>query len=78
MSMKCSGTTFIAGLILGALTGVVAERYTRTTSRGRQIRREVNRAILDLYGSAEQQLGRVKEFTREHVPAVGKKTEVAE
>ena len=66
--MKSSGTTFIAGLILGALTGVVAERYTRTTSRGRQIRREVNRAILDLYGSAEQQLGRVKEFTREHVP----------
>lgn len=71
--MKCNGTAFLTGLLLGALTGVFAERYTRTTSRGRQMRREVNRAFLDLYGSAEQQLGRVKEFASEHIPGGNKK-----
>nr|WP_304640446.1 hypothetical protein [uncultured Muribaculum sp.] len=34
---------FFTGLILGALTGIYAERYSRTTSRGRKIRREVDR-----------------------------------
>ncbi len=76
--MKCNGTAFLTGLLLGALTGVFAERYSRTTSRGRQIRREVNRAFLDLYGSAEQQLGRVKEFASEHMPAGSKKTAAPE
>lgn len=38
-----------------------AERYTRTTMRGRKIRREVNKTIRELYGSAEQQIGRIKE-----------------
>ena len=76
--MKCNGTAFLTGLVLGALTGVFAERYSRTTMRGRQLRREVNRAILDIYGNAEQQIGRVKEFTREHVPAIGKKNQSEE
>ncbi|WP_295727943.1 YtxH domain-containing protein [uncultured Muribaculum sp.] len=71
--MKCNGTVFFTGLLLGALAGVAGERYSRTTMRGRKLRREVNRAFLDLYGSAEQQIGRVKEFAQEHVATLGKK-----
>lgn len=59
--MKCSIETFLLGLVTGVLTGMYAERYTRTTMRGRKIRREMNKTILDLYGSAEQQIGRIKE-----------------
>jgi|GEM_PF-1008391 len=59
--MKCSIETFLLGLVTGVLTGMYAERYTRTTMRGRKIRREINKTILDLYGSAEQQIGRIKE-----------------
>lgn len=62
--MKCSTSTFLIGLALGALTGMYAERYSRTTSRGRKIRREVNRTLRDIYGSAEQELGRLKEKVR--------------
>lgn len=50
--MKCSIETFLLGLVTGVLTGMYAERYTRTTMRGRKIRREINKTILDLYGSA--------------------------
>lgn len=59
--MKCSIETFLLGLVTGVLTGMYAERYTRTTMRGRKLRREVNKTIRDLYGSAEQQIGRIKE-----------------
>ena len=59
--MKCSIETFLLGLVTVVLTGMYAERYTRTTMRGRKIRREINKTILDLYGSAEQQIGRIKE-----------------
>lgn len=59
--MKCSIETFLLGLVTGVLTGMYAERYTRTTMRGRKIRREVNKTIRELYGSAEQQIGRIKE-----------------
>lgn len=72
--MKCSIETFLLGLVTGVLTGMYAERYTRTTMRGRKIRREINKTILDLYGSAEQQIGRIKEkvgrsadYTREMI-----------
>ncbi|MDE6191569.1 MAG: hypothetical protein K2G47_08105 [Muribaculum sp.] len=59
--MKCSIETFLLGLVTGVLTGMYAERYTRTTMRGRKIRREINKTFLDLYGSAEQQIGKIKE-----------------
>ncbi|MDE6114147.1 YtxH domain-containing protein [Barnesiella sp. WM24] len=59
--MKCSIETFLLGLVTGVLTGMYAERYTRTTMRGRKIRREVNKTIRDIYGSAEQQIGKIKE-----------------
>ncbi len=59
--MKCSIETFLLGLVIGAFTGMYAERYSRTTMRGRKIRREVNKVVRDLYGSAEQQIGRLKE-----------------
>lgn len=59
--MKCSIETFLLGLVVGAFTGMYAERYSRTTMRGRKIRREVNKAVRDLYGNAEQQIGRLKE-----------------
>ena len=59
--MKCSIETFLLGLVTGVLTGMYAERSTRTTMRGRKIRRDINKTILDLYGSAEQQIGRIKE-----------------
>lgn len=58
--MKCSIETFLLGLVTGVLTGMYAERYTRTTMRGRKIRREINKTILDLYGSAEQQIAGLK------------------
>ncbi len=57
--MKCSIETFLLGLVTGVLTGMYAERYT--TMRGRKIRREVNKTIRDIYGSAEQQIGKIKE-----------------
>lgn len=61
---------FLTGLVLGAVAGALAERYTRTTSRGRKIRREVNHAIADAYGAAEQQIGRAKEIAVEQVDAI--------
>lgn len=59
--MKCSIETFLLGLVVGAFTGMYAERYSRTTMRGRKMRREIDKAMRDLYGSAEQQIGRIKE-----------------
>ncbi len=59
--MKCSTQTFFVGLVLGVLTGMYAERYSRTTMRGRKIRREVDRTIRDIYGNVEQQIGRLRE-----------------
>ena len=59
--MKCSIETFLLGLLTGVITCKYDERNTRNTMRCRKIRREINKTILDLYGSAEQQIGRIKE-----------------
>ena len=61
---------FFTGLILGALTGIYAERYSRTTSRGRKIRREVNRTLRDIYGDARERIGRVKESVEDKVDEI--------
>lgn len=61
---------FFTGLILGALTVIYAERYSRTTSRGRKIRREVNRTLRDLYGDARERIGRVKESVEDKVDEI--------
>lgn len=61
---------FFTGLILDALTGIYAERYSRTTSRGRKIRREVNRTLRDLYGDARERIGRVKESVEDKVDEI--------
>ncbi len=61
---------FFTGLILGTLTGIYAERYSRTTSRGRKIRREVNRTLRDLYGDARERIGRVKESVEDKVDEI--------
>ncbi|ROT13663.1 YtxH domain-containing protein [Muribaculaceae bacterium Isolate-102 (HZI)] len=52
------------------MTGIYAERYSRTTSRGRKIRREVNRTLRDLYGDARERIGRVKESVEDKVDEI--------
>ena len=37
------------------------EHYSRTTMKGRKMRREINRTVREIYGNAEQQIGRLKE-----------------
>lgn len=69
--MKCSAQTFILGLLVGAFTGMYAERYSRTTMKGRKIRREINRTVRDLYGEVEEEIGKIKE-------KIGSKVEKAE
>ncbi len=59
--MKCSAQTFVLGLLVGALTGMYAERYSRTTMKGRKIRREINRTVRNLYGEVEEEIGKLKE-----------------
>lgn len=65
--MKCHGETFLLGLLLGALTGMYAERYSRTTMKGRKMRREINRTVREMYGTAEQQIGRLKERAEDRI-----------
>lgn len=48
-----------------------AERYSRTTMKGRKIRREINRTVRDLYGEVEEEIGKIKE-------KIGSKVEKAE
>lgn len=48
--MKCSIQTFILGMLVGAFTGMYAERYSRTTMKGRKIRRDIDRTVRNIYG----------------------------
>jgi len=73
--MKCNGETFLFGLLLGALTGMYAERYSRTTTKGRKMRREINRTLRDMYGAAEQKIGRLKERAEDRIDKLRNKGE---
>ncbi len=59
--MKCSIQTFILGVLVGAFTGMYAERYSRTTMKGRKIRRDIDRTVRNIYGEVEQEIGKIKE-----------------
>ncbi len=69
--MKCSIQTFILGMLVGAFTGMYAERYSRTTMKGRKIRRDIDRTVRNIYGEVEQEIGKLKE-------KIGSKVEKAE
>lgn len=59
--MKCSIQTFILGTLVGAFAGMYAERYSRTTMKGRKIRRDIDRTVRNIYGEVEQEIGMIKE-----------------
>lgn len=62
--------SLIVWVTMSGMAGIYAERYSRTTSRGRKIRREVNRTLRDLYGDARERIGRVKESVEDKVDEI--------